>query len=216
MLTSLLLSLAPLAAPAQDGAIHTTYLWHLHQPIYWPDQRRDGVEDEYEVAWESLQQKWAGAPNPENNLGEIFGKDDRVAAYQWRVRDSIQTMLWHPEAGAQVQYSGALTENVASLGDAFQLGYSPSWSAPINEAEGWLTDGGTPRASIVNFAHHHALMPERAHPVASDSHAPGAHEAGLGPPTGPGQGLLPARDLVLRTHDPGARGARHRVDLRGQ
>jgi hypothetical protein len=159
MLTSLLLSLAPLAAPAQDGAIHTTYLWHLHQPIYWPDQRRDGVEDEYEVAWESLQQKWAGAPNPENNLGEIFGKDDRVAAYQWRVRDSIQTMLWHPEAGAQVQYSGALTENVASLGDAFQLGYSPSWSAPINEAEGWLTDGGTPRASIVNFAHHHALMP---------------------------------------------------------
>ncbi|MHC4892278.1 MAG: hypothetical protein ACYTFV_02730 [Planctomycetota bacterium] len=152
-------SSAAQSSAAQSQGVHTTYLWHLHQPIYWPDQRRDGVDDEYETAWESLQQKWGGAPNPENDLEEIFGKADRVAAYQWRVRDSISTMLWLPEAGAHVQYSGALTENVDGLGDAFQLGYSPSWNAPINEAENWLTSGGTPRASIVNFAHHHALLP---------------------------------------------------------
>ena len=82
--TALLAGLAaspPGPIAQQTGPVHTTYLWHLHQPIYWPDQRRDGVEDEVEVAWESIQQKNQGEFHPENNLVEIFGKDDRVAAY---------------------------------------------------------------------------------------------------------------------------------------
>ena len=33
----LLLSLAP--APGSTNTVHTTWLWHLHQPIYWPDRR---------------------------------------------------------------------------------------------------------------------------------------------------------------------------------
>ena len=159
MSTAAVLLCGLLAPPQQTGPIHTTYLWHLHQPIYWPDQRRDGVDDEYEVAWESMQQKFQGAQHPENDLVEIFSKDDRVAAYQWRVRDSIATLLGHPDAGAQVQYSGALTENVESLGGAFQYGYSPGWNGPLNEAKGWQTSGGTPRAAILDFAHHHALLP---------------------------------------------------------
>ena len=156
MLSSLLLAaLAPQTTPP----IHTTYCWHLHQPIYWPDQRRDGGDDEYETAWESLQQKFLGQPHPTDNLAEIFGKDDRVAAYQWRLRDSLQTLLGYPDAGAHIQYSGALTENIAGLGAAGQLGYSNSWNGPLNQAKGWTTSGGTPRAALLNFAHHHALLP---------------------------------------------------------
>ncbi|MHC4375214.1 MAG: hypothetical protein ACYS26_01320 [Planctomycetota bacterium] len=147
------------AGAAPSGAIHTTYLWHMHQPIYWPDQRRDGIEDEVEVAWESIQQKNQGAFHPENNLVEIFGKDDRVAAYQWRVKDSVGNLLGYPDAGAQVNYTGALSENIASLGSAFQLGYSPSWNAPIAEANAWTTSGGQSRVPITQFAHHHALLP---------------------------------------------------------
>ena len=30
--------LCPLTAPASTN-LHTTWLWHLHQPIYWPDRR---------------------------------------------------------------------------------------------------------------------------------------------------------------------------------
>src|SRR5438034_533503 len=26
-------------APA-NNSVHTSWLWHLHQPIYWPDRRR--------------------------------------------------------------------------------------------------------------------------------------------------------------------------------
>ena len=121
-LSALAAGLLLFPAPLQGGSgesIHTTYLWHLHQPIYWPDQRRDGGGDEYEVAWESIQQKNGGAQYPENDLAGIFGKDDRVAAYQWRTRDSIATISWLAEAGAQINYSGALAENVASLGSAW-------------------------------------------------------------------------------------------------
>jgi Starch/carbohydrate-binding module (family 53)/Glycosyl hydrolase family 57 len=157
MLSTLLLAGLPLVQTTPP--IHTTYAWHLHQPIYWPDQRRDGLEDEYEVAAESLQQKYWGQAHPEDNLVEIFGKDDRVAAYQWRLRDSLQTLLGYPDAGAHIQYSGALTENVASLGAGNQLGYGPAWAAPLNQAKGWLTSGGTSRAAFLNFAHHHALLP---------------------------------------------------------
>lgn len=145
-------------APANDS-IHTTYLWHLHQPIYWPDQRRAGGDDQYESAWDSIQQRDGGAIHPENNLREIFGIDDRVAAYQWRTRDAINSIRGLPDAGAQINYSGSLMENVGSLGFAGQLGYSGGWASAINEARGWLTSGGRPRADMTNFSYHHALGP---------------------------------------------------------
>ena len=59
--------------------LHFTYLWHLEQPIYWPDQKV-GSPDRYEYAWESILRKDAGAANPANNLREIFGLDDRKNA----------------------------------------------------------------------------------------------------------------------------------------
>lgn len=27
-----------MAVPVHAAPIHTTYLWHMHQPIYWPDR----------------------------------------------------------------------------------------------------------------------------------------------------------------------------------
>lgn len=146
-------------AAAQEP-IHFTYLWHLEQPIYWPDQSRLGGSDRYEYAWDSIRQTDAGALNPENNLRDIFGKDDRVAVYQWRVRDAINDIRWAPEAGAQVSYSGGLIQNIKSLGQANQLGYGPGWAGPYREARGWRTSGASkPRLDMVVFPFHHALMP---------------------------------------------------------
>ncbi|MGE0482103.1 MAG: hypothetical protein AB7Q17_16705, partial [Phycisphaerae bacterium] len=68
------------SAAAADNA-HITYLWHLEQPIYWPGRQSSGA-DRYERAWESIQDRNAGSANPADNLTEIFGLADRVAAYQ--------------------------------------------------------------------------------------------------------------------------------------
>ncbi len=137
---------------------HTTYLWHLHQPIYWPDQKSSG-DDQYENAWDSIQATDGGRPNPENNLREIFGKDDRVAVYQYRPRDSINTIISHSDAGAQVNYSGALIENVMSLANAGQLGYYSGWQNSFIEARNWQTSSGFPKMDIVNFTYHHCIAP---------------------------------------------------------
>ncbi len=150
------------AAMAQEK-VHYTYLWHLEQPIYWPDQQVSG-SDRYERAWESIQRKNGGATHPENNLVEIFGLADRVAAYQYRLRDSIGAISGNAEAGAQVTYSGGLIENIKSLGGANQLGYSPTWNGALQQARSWQTSSPDPakrktRCDIVLFSFHHALLP---------------------------------------------------------
>ncbi len=158
MIRRLIAMAATLALPAVAVAqVHYTYLWHLEQPIYWPAPDASGHR--YQRAWESILAKKAGAPHPLDDLEGIFAKDDRVAAYQWRPRDSLKALLGFPEAGVQVSYSGSLIENVQSLAAVSQLGYGPSWNAPFREARSWKTKQATPRMDIVLFPFHHPLLP---------------------------------------------------------
>ena len=60
-----------LAAPAAAEKTHFTYLWHLEQPVYWPD-RQAGTQ-RYERAWQSILRRDAGDAHPENDLRAIFG-----------------------------------------------------------------------------------------------------------------------------------------------
>ncbi|MCB9916630.1 MAG: hypothetical protein H6828_16005 [Planctomycetes bacterium] len=150
------LVLAPLAS-AQEK-VHVTWLWHMEQPVYWPDQQVGGA-DRYELAWGSILRKDAGAQHPANDLREIFSKPDRVAAYQGRVRDALAAMNGS-ECGVQVSFSGGLIENLQSLGAANQLGYAPTWYSGYREARGWTTGGtNARRCDLVRFAFHHALGP---------------------------------------------------------
>ncbi|MEW5691845.1 MAG: fibronectin type III domain-containing protein [Candidatus Hydrogenedentota bacterium] len=134
----------------------------MDQPIYWPDRHSSG--NRYEYAWDSIQAKDGGRTNPLNDVRAIFSLDDRVAAYQWRPKDSIGTVLWHPDAGAQINYSACLIENVRSLGDAYQLGYSPTWYSGYREGRNWSTSGGKPRLDIVLFTFHH-ILPGLSDPI---------------------------------------------------
>ena len=140
----------------QAAPIHTTYLWHLEQPIYWPAPSTWGQG--YETAWESITHKNAGATHPQNDVTQIFSLDDRVAAYQFRPRDAIAAMTG-ADAGAQVTYSGGLLRNVASLGAGNHLGYTPSWNTPFQTARSWNTSGGRPRMELTIIPYHHALAP---------------------------------------------------------
>ncbi len=140
--------------PCAFSQVYTTYHWHLQQPIYWPEIS-SWDNNTYQKAYESMT---GGGEHPENNLNEIFGKADRVAVYQYRVRDSIG-LIQQPDGGAQISYSGCLVENVESLANAGSLGYSPGWETANQEARNWLTTGSNRRLDIVIFPYHHALGP---------------------------------------------------------
>ena len=130
--------LSSLAAFAGSN-VHTTWLWHLHQPIYWPD-RRDWGGDHYEAAWDTIQQQNAGRPHPSPEvLSSVFGLADRVAAYQSRPHDALSSVLSYANAGAQLNYSGALMENVQSLGANNQSGYAGNWNSYNQQARAWTT-----------------------------------------------------------------------------
>jgi len=133
--------------------------WHVHQPNYWNGpSRAAGAPDRVEFAWESIQQKDGGDPHPTNDLRGIFGLDDRIAAYQFRMRDSLGTIGGYTRSGVAVSYSGALIENVNSIGDASQLGFSPGWNGALNQANDWTTASGYKRLEFTNFSAHHGLL----------------------------------------------------------
>ncbi|NOX46518.1 MAG: hypothetical protein GXO89_06020 [Chlorobi bacterium] len=148
-----------------SAQVHTTYLWHLQQPNYWPEQSQWDIYH-YQTVQESQWLKdnngnWYsdGLQHPLNNLEEIFNKDDRKAVYQYRAKDAVQSLLGLADAGAQVSYSGCLIENINSLANANQWGYSPGWQNNFVTARNWQTSGGNPRMDIVGFTMQHALSP---------------------------------------------------------
>lgn len=148
-----------------QAQVNTSYLWHLHQPTYWGDVSKKNP-NRYQIVKESQDLKVSGANNdknglahPTNNLEEIFGTGDRVAAYQFAPKNAINSIRDLTKAGAQLTYGGSLMENVNELAQANQWGYSNSWTQNIKEAKAWKTSGGFSRMEVVSFTMHHALSP---------------------------------------------------------
>ena len=148
----------PVSLFASNTSVHTTWLWHLHQPIYWPDRAPNNhAADHYQNAWDTIQ---LGNAHPnDTSLSTVFGAGDRIAAYQGGPSGTVSSLLGYANAGAQVNYSGALMENVQSLASAGQLGYGSGWNNGNKTARGWTTSNGKPRMDLVNFTYHHALAP---------------------------------------------------------
>lgn len=147
--------------------VHTSYLWHMQQPIYWAEKSKENP-NRYQTVLESHNLKVSGdswniyadgISHPLNDLEEIFGKYDRVKAYQYGPKNSVQTLLGLPNGGAQVNYSGCLIENVNSLANAGVWGYNQGWQNDFIEAKSWKTSGGQPRMDLTGFTFHHALAP---------------------------------------------------------
>ncbi len=151
--------LIPAPARAYTTNVHTSFHWHMHQPIYWPNRRDYGV-DHYERAWDTIQQQNAGRPDPSPEvLSSVFGEADRVNAYQTSPYAALSSILSYPNSGAQMSFSGALIENAQSLAAAGQLGYGTGWNQDNQTLRSWTTSGGHPRLDLVNFTYHHALAP---------------------------------------------------------
>ena len=155
-----------------NNNVHLSYHWHLHQPIYWPDYVPN--LNRYQFAGDSINIKYGGGniypgdpyKHPRNALADeggeydqVFTKADRVGAYQDVGKNSIGTLLGLPDAGAQISYSGALQENIWSLGKDSRYGYGPGWNSGYSTARTWTTSGGKPRADMVGMTYHHAFGP---------------------------------------------------------
>ena len=159
-----------------NSNVHVTRHWHLHQPIYWPEwNTQNGQTNRYQFAWDSIQIKSQGGNmypgssvvHPLNVLvqgdpgeeGEVFTPDDRVNAYQHGPKDSLSKLLDLPNASYSMSFSGALQENVNSLGRNSAYRYTPNWNSHNITARGWDTAGGNTRLDLVNFTYHHAMGP---------------------------------------------------------
>ena len=150
--------IVPLPVFANNTSVHTTWLWHLHQPIYWPDRApANHAADHYQNAWDTIQ---LGNVHPsDTSLSTVFGAGDRIAAYQGGPSSTVNGLRGYANAGAQVNMSGALMENVQSLAVAGQLGYGSGWNNGNATARTWTTSSGKPRMDMVNFTYHHSLAP---------------------------------------------------------
>jgi hypothetical protein len=140
---------------AQAAPIHTTYLWHMHQPIYWPD-RSTWYPSRYEAAYETIT-----LGHSESDVFGIFNKDDRIHDYQDYPRTAIGMVLDLPDAGAQISFASALIENVKSLADNGWNGgrYASNWYSDYRTARSWTTSGGRSRMPQLLVAAHHPIAP---------------------------------------------------------
>jgi hypothetical protein len=132
----------------------------MHQPIYWPDQAPlNHYGDHYQNAYDTIQLKAAGATVPSDDLAGTFGDSNRINDYTCYPHDMLQQILSLPNVGGQLNYSGALMENVASLASHNWGGYPSSWNSCNQQGHGWTTANGKPRLDLTNFTYHHAIAP---------------------------------------------------------
>jgi hypothetical protein len=137
--------LAVTAALAARGAepIHVGFLWHMHQPVYYPG--------------ETITQTNA-AGHFSFSVTDVHNQ--RLGPYTTWPRDAIQSGLALPHLGAQVSFSGSLIQNLNALKAAgVNGGQWNNWEAAYKQAAQWDTSLGNPRLDLVNFGFNHPLMP---------------------------------------------------------
>ena len=164
LVLSVALQFSALFASA-NTSVHTSWMWHMHQPIYWPDRApANHFGDHYQNAYDTIQLKAAGSTVPSDDLAGTFGDANRIQDYAAQngsayTHDMLQAILGLPNAGGQLNYSGALMENVASLASHNWSGYPSNWNSYNQQAHGWTTSGGKTRLDFTNFTYHHCIAP---------------------------------------------------------
>src|SRR5437879_11567955 len=104
---SLTFQLTSLLASA-NTSVHTSWMWHMHQPIYWPDRApTNHVGDHYQNAWDTMQLQDTGFPHPSDaNMRSVFATSpdgqNRIHDYQEYPYGVIQNLLSLPKVGAQL------------------------------------------------------------------------------------------------------------------
>ncbi len=141
-LTSILLAgLLPRAIAHEP--IHIGFLWHMHQPIYYP--------------YESLIETDAQG---RFSFSVVNVHNQRFGPYTTWPFDAITVGSGLPHLGAQVSFSGSLIENLNNLEDAGVFGGAwNNWDWGYDWGVSLDTALDHPRLDLVAFGYHHPLMP---------------------------------------------------------
>jgi len=122
--------------------IYIAFLWHMHQPIYWP--------------YESIVTTQAQNRFP-YSVFDIHNQ--RIGPYTSWPKDAVQKGISAglPNFGAQVSFSGSLVENLNNL-EANGNGNFSNWKSNWNAIKNQKTSLGNPRLDMVGFGYFHPLM----------------------------------------------------------
>ncbi|CAG0987283.1 Alpha-amylase [Anaerolineae bacterium] len=123
--------------------IYIAFLWHMHQPIYWP--------------YESVVTTINNNRYPFSVLN-VF--NDRTGPYNDWPKNAVQSGInaGLGNFGAQVSFSGSLIENLNNL-QANGNGNFSNWKSHWNNIKNQNTVLGNPRLDMVGFGYFHPLMP---------------------------------------------------------
>ena len=141
--TTTLLAAVAASSFSQTQPIRVSFLWHMHQPIYYP----------YESP---VQVDAAGR----FSFSVVDVHNQRLGPYTGWPRDAVQAGLALPHLGAQISFSGSLIQNLDALAAAgVNGGQWSNWDSAYGQAIGWSTALGNPRLDLLAFGFHHPLMP---------------------------------------------------------
>ncbi len=122
--------------------IYIAFLWHMHQPIYWP--------------YESILQTQSNNRYP---FSVVDIHNQRWGPYTSWPKNAVQKGISAnlPHFGAQVSFSGSLIENLNALEGGGNGNFS-NWKSHWNSVKTQNTTLGNPRLDMVAFGYFHPLM----------------------------------------------------------
>lgn len=175
LLPAVLLLAAPGVRAQPNPPIYIAFLWHMHQPIYWPGESVNQTINQNRYPF-SVQQ--------------IF--TDRTGPYTDWPKNAVQKGIAAglPNFGAQVSLSGSLVQNLNDLATAGR--FPANWKSHWLTARSQRTALNNPRLDLVGFGYHHPLMglvgyddirrQIQAHKAIFQQNFPGAYSKGIFPP----------------------------------
>lgn len=145
-LFSLVILLSILLFPQQNvqtnPPIYIAFLWHMHQPIYWPYESIIQTDDNHRYDY---------------SVTDIHNQ--RTGPYTSWPKDAVQTGIDNglQHLGAQVSFSGSLIENLNNL-QANGNGNFQNWKSSWNNIKNQKTSLNNPRIDMVGSGYFHPLM----------------------------------------------------------
>lgn len=135
-------------APAETSSkntnppIYIAFLWHMHQPIYWPGEtvRQTDAARRYSYSVEDIH-------------------NQRIGPYTWWPKNAVQKAAdaGLANCGASVSFSGSLIENLNGLEGAGNHNFA-GWKTPYQQGVQLKTAKGNPRLDMIGFGYYHPLM----------------------------------------------------------
>ena len=137
---ALVLGLASAGFAAEQ--IHVAFLWHMHQPIYYPYESPIVVDQ-----------------NGRFSFSVVDVHNQRFGPYTAWPGDAIRSGQHLPHLGAHVSFSGSLMQNLNALeAGGVNGGMWNGWRSAYNGVRGLRTTLGHHRLDLVSFGFHHPLM----------------------------------------------------------